>query len=216
MAMAAGVQALLQGKKVDTEALAMAAMKDDGVLSALLDEVSPQSRNSKRRYNSFKVLMMLGDKDPVRLYPRWDYLEALLRSSNEPSRYIAVNLLPLLAGVDRENRWAGILKDYLALTRSPSLPLAGHAVMGCGILAKLKPEFQGEVTACLLSLERSRMPAARKALLGAYAVESLGNYFSDAADKKAIISFVRSQLDSKSPKGRKAAQLFLKKNARMR
>lgn len=88
--------------------------------------------------------------------------------------------------------------------------------MGCGILAKLKPEFQVEVTACLLSLERSRMPAARKALLSAYAVESLGNYFSDASDKKAVISFVRSQLDSKSPKGRKAAQLFLKKNARMR
>jgi len=201
---------------VDADALAAAATKDEGVLDALLDEVSPQSRNSKRRYNSFKVLMLLGQREPARLYPRWDYLEALLRSSNEPSRYIAVNLLPLLAGVDRENRWAGILKDYLAFTRTPNLPLAGHAVMGCGILAKMKPEFQGEITACLLSLESARVPAERRALLKAYAVESLEAYFSEASEKKIILSFVRNQLKSRSPKGRKAAELFLKKHAKRR
>lgn len=216
MVMASRVQALLDGKKADAEALASAAMSDDGVLEALLDEVSPQSRNSKRRYNSFKVLSLIGERHPARLYPRWDYLEALLRSSNDPSRYIAVNLLPLLAGVDRENRWAGVLKDYLALTRFPSLPLAGHAVMGCSVVARMRPEFRDEITASLLSLGRSRMPTERKALLNAYAVESLGGYFADAPDKKAIVSFVRSQTKSKSPKGRKAAELFLKKYARHR
>jgi len=210
------MKALLEGKKVDADALAMAAIEDEGVLGALLDEISPQSRNSKRRYNSFKVLKRLGETAPARLYPRWNYLEALLRSSNEPSRYIAVSLLPLLAGIDRENRWAGILKDYLALTRAPNLPLAGHAVIGCGILAKMKPEYQGEITACLLSLGNARVPVERRALLKAYAVESLGTYFSEAREKKIIISFVRSQLKSKSPKGRKAAELFLKKNARRR
>jgi hypothetical protein len=213
MAMADPIKTLLAGTKVDEVALTAAAINNKEALDALLDEISPQSRDSKRRYNSFKVLIMLAKSEPASLYPRWDYLEALFRSSNEPSRYIAVTLIPLLAGVDRENRWDGILKEYLALTRYPNLPLAGHAVMGCGILAKVKPKFRGEVTACLLSLEKAHIKAERRALLNAYAVEAFAEFFSESTDKKAIISFVRSQLKSKSPKGRKAAGLFLKKNA---
>lgn len=212
--MAAGIQALLDGKMVETDALALAAIRDEEVLGALLDEVSPQSRNSRRRYNSFKALVRVGEISPSSLYRRWDYLEALLGSSNEPSRYIAVNLLPLLAGVDVENRWGRILKEYLALTLHQNLLLAGHAVTGCGAVARARPEFRAEITDCLLSLDRARIPAERSAILKAYAVESLARYFEEAPRKRAILSFVRDQMKSRSPKGRKAAELFLRKYAK--
>jgi len=135
----------------------------------------------------------------------------LLRSSNDPSRYIAAEILPLLAGVDREGRWGTILDDYAGLTRAPNLPLASHAVLGLGLVARARPEYRERVTAALLSLGKARIREERKALLKAYAIESLGNYFDGTSRKDAVLTFVRGQLKSKSPKGRKAAELFLRK-----
>ena len=208
--MASRASPLLEESDIDVEAIASAACEDETLLNALLDEVAPQSRNSKRRCNSLRVLRKMGEMAPSSLYPRWDYLEALLRSSNEPSRYIAAEILPLLAGVDRAGRWDGILGDYVALTRAPNLPLAGHAVLGLGLLAGARSEYRERVTAALLSLDKARIKEERKALLKAYAIESFGMYFDGAGEKNAILSFVRVQLKSKSPKARKAAELFLK------
>jgi hypothetical protein len=212
--MASRASPLLEENDIDVEAIASAACEDEALLNALLDEVSPQSRNSKRRCNSLRVLKKMGETAPASLYKRWDYLEALLRSSNEPSRYIAADILPLLAGVDREGRWDGILDDYVALTRAPNLPLAGHAVLGLGLLAGARPEYRGRVTTALLSLDKARIREERKALLKAYAIESFGMYFGEAGEKNAILCFVRGQLKSKSPKGRKSAELFLKKHGK--
>lgn len=214
--MASRASPLLEEDDIDVEAIASAASEDGALLSALLDEIAPQSRNSKRRYNSLRVLKKMGEASPSALYMHWDYLEALLRSSNEPSRYIAVDLLPLLAGADREGKWDGIVDDYIALTRALSLPLAGHAVMGLGLLAAARPAYRGKITAALLSLGKARMKEERKALLKAYAIESLGMYFGEAEEKGAIVSFVKGQLKSRSPKGRKAAELFLKTHGKQR
>lgn len=212
--MASRASPLLEESDIDLEALASAACEDEALLNALLDEVAPQSRNSKRRCNSLRVLKKMGETAPASLYPRWDYLEALLRSSNEPSRYIAADILPLLAGVDREDRWGGILDDYVALTRAPNLPLAGHAVLGLGLLAGARPEYRERVTAALLSLDKARIREERKALLKAYAIESFGMFYGDSGANDAVISFVRGQLNSKSPKARKAAELFLKRHGK--
>jgi hypothetical protein len=214
--MASRASPLLEESDIDIDAIASAACEDEALMSALLDEIAPQSRNSKRRYNSLRVLKKLGETSPASLYPRWDYLEALLRSSNEPSRYIAVEILPLLAGVDREAKWDRILEDYISLTRAPNLPLAGHAVLGLGPLAGARPEYRERITAALLSLDRARIKEGRKVLLKAYAIESLDMYCGDAGANEAILSFVKAQLKSKSPKGRKAAELFLKKHGKMR
>jgi hypothetical protein len=212
--MASRASLILEDNDIDIEAIASAACEDETLLNALLDEVAPQSRNSKRRCNSLKVLRKMGETAPASLYPRWDYLEALLRSSNDPSRYIAAEILPLLASVDREGRWSRILSDYVTLTRAPNLPLAGHAVIGLGLLAEARQEYRERVTTALLSLDKARIKEDRKALLKAYAIESFGMYFDDAGEKNAILSFVRDQLKSKSPKGRKAAELFLKKHGK--
>jgi hypothetical protein len=212
--MASQASPLLEESDIDAEAIASAACEDEVLLSALLDEVAPQSRNSKRRCNSLKVLKKMGAMAPSSLYPRWDFIEALLRSSNEPSRYIAAELLPLLAGVDREGRWGGILGDYITLTRSQNLPLAGHAVLGLGSLAATRPEYRETVTAALLSLGKARMREERKALLKAYAIESFGMYCCGTGKDAAVLSFVKDQLKSRSPKGRRAAELFLKKQGK--
>ena len=46
----------------------------------------------------------------------------------------------------------------------------------------------------------------------AYVIEAFNKYFTESSDKNEILDFVKAQLDSKSPKTRKLAKEFLKKN----
>ena len=48
-------------------------------------------------------------------------------------------------------------------------------------------------------------------LIKAYAIEAFDEYFELSVNKNLIISFVKAQFESKSPKTRKVAKRFLEK-----
>ena len=53
-------------------------------------------------------------------------------------------------------------------------------------------------------------PADRKDLIKGYALDSFAEYFEVSERQKEILEFARAQLESKSPKSRKAAKELLK------
>ena len=61
----------LSKKSVGVGNIAEKALKDEKVLRKLSEGIL--SKNDTIRYNSFEVLMLLSEKHPEVLYPKWDF-----------------------------------------------------------------------------------------------------------------------------------------------
>jgi hypothetical protein len=169
------------------------------------------SKKDKIRSNSFKVLMQVSEEHPERLYPKYDYLASLLDSDNHYQRYISINTLANLALVDTENKFERIFDKYFSNIDGYRTMVAGQAALNSGKIAKAKPNLQPKITKRLLNIEETHK-GKQIELIKAYVIEAFNEYFAESSEKKLILDFVKAQLESKSPKTRKLAKEFLKKD----
>jgi hypothetical protein len=167
-----------------------------------------KSRDDKKRYSSFEVLLRLSEEQPELLYPEWDFLAGMLDSDNAYWKLIAVRLIANLTRADSENRFEQIFDKYYNLL-SDSVIVAGHITANSGKIARAKPGLQPRITDRLLNIDKTAQK--HKDLIKAGAIDSFGEYFAESGDKEKIIGFVKQQLNGESPKTRKKAKEFLKK-----
>ena len=196
----------LSNKSVNIESVAKSALKDEKVLSELLEGIL--SKKETIRFNSYKVLLFLSGKHPKVVYPKWDFFAGLIDSDNTYLKFIAVNIIANLVRFDTENKFEKIFAKYYNLLND-SVVVAGHITANSGKIAKAKPELQIKITNKLLNIDKTNQK--HKDLIKAGAIESFGEYFERSKDKKKIIEFVKAQLNCESPKTRKIAKEFLRK-----
>ena len=194
--------------KVDVKNITEKAIKDEKLLSKLLDEIL--SKDDEVRFNSFKILMRISEEYPGVLYPKWDCLADLLDSDNHYRRFIGINLLANLATIDTKNKFEKTFDRYFSQIDSDRTMVAGQAVLNSGKIAKAIPNLQTKITNKLLNIDKI-YHGKQTNLMKAYAIEAFDEYFEEASDKEKILDFVKIQLESKSPKARKAAKEFLKR-----
>jgi hypothetical protein len=199
----------LSEKGLTVESVAKRALKDNKLLSELLEGVT--SKEDEVRYNSFRSLLIISEEHPELLYPHWGYFSGLLSSENSYHRYIAVYMITNLTRVDTENRFEGMSNEYLNLLNDKSVMVAGHLAVNLGKIAKAKPRLQTKITEMLLDIDKTYPRPERRDLMKGSAIEALDQYFEEAKDKERIIEFVKEQLESTSPKTRKKAKEFLNK-----
>jgi hypothetical protein len=168
------------------------------------------SKKDEIRSNSFKVLIHLSEEQPKVLYPKWDYLANLLDSDNHYQRYISINILANLAAVDTKNKFDKIFDKYFSNIDGDRTMVAGQAALNSGKIAKTKPNLQTKITNRLLNIEKTHK-GKQIELIKAYTIEAFNEYFEESSDKNKILDFVKTQLESESPKTRKLAKEFLKK-----
>jgi len=169
------------------------------------------SKKDEIRSNSFKVLMHVSEEQPEILYQKFDYLANLLDSDNHYQRYISINILANLAAVDTGNKFEKIFDKYFSNIYGYRTMVAGQAASNAGKIAKAKLNLQTKITKRLLNIEKTHK-GKQIELIKAYVIEAFNKYFSESSDKNKILDFVKAQLDSKSPKTRKLAKEFLRKN----
>jgi hypothetical protein len=157
-------------------------------------------------------LKRISEEQPNALYPKWDYLADLLNSDNHFHRYISINLLANMARVDAKNRFEKIFDKYFDNMEGERTMVAGQAALNSGKIAKAKPNLQAKITNRLLNID-VRHQGKQIELIKAYVIEAFNEYFEESSDKNKILDFVKAQLESKSPKTRKVAKEFLKKES---
>jgi len=185
---------------------------EDGKLSEALDGI--MSKKDEVRSISFKILNRVSEEEPDVLYPEWDYLADLLDSDNHYHRYISINLLANLAKVDVKNKFEKIFDKFFANIDGERTMVAGQAAWKSGKIAKVKPNLQTKITNRLLNIDKTHQ-GEQIELIKAYVIEAFNEYFEESSEKNRILDFVKAQLESKSPKTRKAAKEFLKNKDRM-
>jgi len=182
---------------------------EDELLTELLEGIL--SKKDEIRSKSFKGLMRISEDQPELLYPKYDYLANLLDSDNHYQRNIAINLLANLALIDTENKFEKIFDKYFSNIDGNRTMVAGQAAINSGKIARAKPNLRTKITKRLLNLEKTHK-GKHVDLIIAYTIEAFEQYFKELSNKKEILVFVKTQLESKSPKTRKLAREFLKKN----
>jgi len=199
----------LQDKNADIENLAGKALKDDNLLSELLEGL--KSKVETYRYNCYKVLYSISKNHPKILYPEWDRFAASLSSDNSYHKMSAVHLIANLTRVDVENRFEKIFDTYYGLLDDRSMVVAYYTAASSGKIVAAKPALKKQVTDRLLGIDGTHHTPGRKELIKTGVIEALGEYIGDSEDRDRIIKFVEQQLNSESRKTRKTAAEFLKK-----
>ena len=201
----------LKQKNLNVTAMAERAAADRGVLEALITGVSPEQKKTAIRENSFKVLMRLSERHPGVLLRCWTRLVELLKSENSFSKYAAIHIVAALVPADERGLFDKAFGTYYGLLGDHSVMVASHVAGTSGKIARARPELQSKITKRLLDIDNTYPDAKRRELVKAYAIEALGEYFEESADKAKILAFVAQQVDSESPKTRKLARTFLEK-----
>jgi hypothetical protein len=205
------LQELVKDKPED---LAEKATRDSSLLSGIFDLVS--STDSKLKFKSAKILVLISKKDPGKLYPKMGFFINLLDSENSILKWNAIGVIANLALVDVDKRFDKIFGKFYGFLQEGSLITAGHVVGNSGKIANAKPDLESKITNELLKVEKIRLPTeeCRNILLG-HAILSFDQYFDRIQNKDEVISFVRRQLKNSRNATRAKAERFLKKHSRL-
>jgi hypothetical protein len=199
----------LSKKSVRVESVAKKALKEKEVLGELLEALT--SRTETIRFNSFKILLLMSERHPKELYPKWDFFAKLLSSDNTYHKYTAIYIIANLTKTDTKSKFEKIFNKYYNLLDDKSVIPAAHVAGNSGKIARAKPKLQTRITNRLLNIDKSRHDPERRDLIKGYAIESFSQYFEEAKNKKGILEFAKKQLKSKSPRTRKVTQKFLER-----
>ncbi|MDI3549481.1 MAG: hypothetical protein PWQ15_583 [Methanobacterium sp.] len=191
---------------MDFEALAREALDNEDLFSELKKGVL--SKDNNIRQNSFKALQFMAEEYPEFLYPEWDFFQEMLYSPNNFHKYIAIYILASLTSVDKNNRFEEIFDDYYGILAGDKAMNASHVALNSSVIAHNKPKLRSRIVDTLLRIDEIHQ-GKQKELIKAYAIEALGKIYPESEDKELIENFIKSQVDSKSPKTRTMAQCFL-------
>lgn len=85
-----------------------------------------------------------------------------------------------------------------------------HAAEKSGKIVLARPELEKRITPLLLNTG-STSHCRHLDLQQAYVLSALNQYFDRVSDKEAVVTFIREQLQSTSPKRRKKAKELMQK-----
>lgn len=199
----------LRKKDADIKSIATKALKDEKLLSELLENLT--TKRETIRYNSSKVLNSISREHPEVLYSKWDLFVKLLCSDHTYWKCSAIPIIANLTRADTENKIEKIFEKYYGLLNDKSFIPAAWVAAHSGKIARAKPHLQTKITNKLLEIDKTHHNPERQDLIKSGIIESFDEFFEGIKDKKKIIEFVKNQLECKSPKTRKLAKEFLKK-----
>jgi hypothetical protein len=194
--------------KNEIEEIAKKAMKDKILLAELLEGLSLENKNEKKRHLSFQVLNIISEENPEVLYKEWDFFVGLL-DNHAFCQFPAIYLIANLTKIDKGNKFEKIFEKYFNLLANPAVSIASHASLNAGKIANYKPKLQNRITKILLGIDMIYPNPDRVDLVKSYVIDGLGLYFKNAKQRNEIIEFVKKQLNSKSSKTKKIAKQFL-------
>ena len=196
-------------KSISAESIANKVINDKKLIDDLLENVS--SDKAFIKFKSLKVLILLSEKQPSILYPKWDFFVNLLDNENTFLRAIGANAIANLTKVDAENKFEKIFDKYYSLLEDESMINAANVAGYSGVIAKAKPHLQDKITNRLLDIDKTRHGSECKNIIKGKAILSFNEYIDEFENRDKIIQFVKRELNNTRSATKKKAEKFLKK-----
>jgi hypothetical protein len=200
----------LNQKGADINVLAEQAAHDSRLLEEALLEISSDSKDTVRRYNSFQVVEQIANLKPQLVSDHWDAWVTLLGHERDHQRYMAIHLITALAKAPGENRFERILDQYFALLDDRSIVNAAHVAGLAGGIACAQPHLIPRITYHLMKVNQIHFEPDKKGMVAFYVLESMHQYLHLVEDKQKILQFASSLADSPNARLKKRVEKFLK------
>jgi len=189
------------------------ALKDPELRDLLVE--GSFDKNETYRYNCVRVFFRAIAARPELFYGYWDHFARGIDSPNGFHRSSSAQAIAHLAIVDKERKLDPIFDHYLKLLDDSKVMVSHYFLETIELIYCARPDLQNKIVACLLNIDKTKHPKSRKDLLKADVIATVDQIFDTLSpkDKKKVSAFVENQLESSSPKTRKAAKEFGKKHA---
>lgn len=203
----------LEKKEVKAEDVANNAIEDPSLLFEIFNGVS--SISARIRYGCIKILRIISEENPEKLYPRIDFFIELLDSEKRILKWNALYILANLAKVDVENKFDDIFDKYYNLLNAEYMVTVANVIDNSGKIAKAKPHLTQKITSELLKTEnltiKPHLTQECKNIIIGHAISAFDMYFDQIENKDEVISFVKRQLSNTRNATKVKAERFLKK-----
>ena len=198
------------------EQLLTKAGNDPQFLDALFEIV--RSEHSAVRYSCTKILRMLSERQPDKIYPYFDDVANWLRDSNSFVKWDGILTLANLASVDAQRRFASVYEEYFGLIRDSKMVTAANAAGNAWKIVQAVPEWESDITRRLLEvpqivyLHHGEPSAECNRVMCGHVLDCFDHYFDLSKNQQAMLCFARSQLNSSRKSVAKKAARFLNKH----
>ena len=203
---------ILGDKLITADDLAERVRGDFDLLPEIFKGIS--STNPRIRYGCAKVLRIVSEENPERLYPKIDFFIQLLDSDLKIIKWNAMDVIANLTRVDTKNRFDDTFDKYYRFLNDDVMITVAHIVDNSGKIAKAKPHLTKKITNKLLKLEKiptkPHLTQECKNILMGKAISAFNMYFYQIENKDDVISFVRRQLNNTRNATKKKAEKFLR------
>lgn len=201
----------LKRKNVNTDKIVEEALIKPELIKDLVKGLS--SEEAKVKFGSGKVLKLISEKEPEKLYSHFDSIKKFLDHENKILKWTAIIILGNLASVDKKNKVKEIVDTLVSFLHEEKMITANNSIMALGHIAKEKKELRDEITEELLKVEDCKYDTdecLRIALGGV--IDAISLYYPEIeGGSEEVLKFVKKQLKSERKSTKKKAEMFLKK-----
>lgn len=199
----------LGNRKIHPNDLAEVVKKNLDLLPEIFDGVSSQNKRIKN--GTAKILRTISEEYPGKLYPRFDFFVEHMNGDDTILKWLAIDTIANMAGVDNKNKINKLLKKYYEFLSDDSMITAGHAIEGLAKIAYAKPKYQEEITSQLLRVKSIKRGSECRNILLGKVILAFEGYNDQIENREEIITFVRGQLKNSRKATKKKAEKFLKR-----
>lgn len=176
-----------------------------------------KSKNPAIKYGFTKKLLEMAKLEPQVLYPFFNQFVDLLKSENKIIKWTAINVIGLLAIVDKQNKVDKQIDLLISLLSCGNLIIVNNTIFSLGKIAEAKPRFSPLIMNELLAIENYTFETTecRNIAIGKV-IETLGNFTDEIKNDKWVISFIERVTNNTRNATKKKALSLLKKMEKIR
>jgi hypothetical protein len=211
--MKTGLSQKLESKAITNQDLLQKIEQHFDLLPEVLQGIS--SPKAAVRYGCAKVLIVLSERYPEKLYPYMSTFIELLESKYRILTWNAIAIIANLTKVDKDQKFDAIFDKFYSFLNDEYLVTVANVVGSSARIALAKPYLVQRIAARLLKVNdislTPHLTAECKRVIIEHTISSFNVFFDKIENKAQVLSFVKAQLSSPRVSLRKEAQCFLKK-----
>lgn len=205
------VISLLEQKEITPDLLAIEIENNFSYFNQILLGFNHQKAHVK--YPCGKVMIMLSESNPNKVYPYFEQISNLLNQDNTILKWNAMFAIANISGEDTKGYISEeFIKKFIEFIWDKSMITAANAINSLGKIAAKKPEFAEIIADNILKTEHfERETDECKRIICGHAITSFEEFSFQLKNKQPIVEFAQRQLQSERSGTAKKAGLFLKK-----
>jgi len=168
-------------------------------------------KNPKVKYGMAKQFKIMAQENPSELYPFLDKFIPLLDNENNVIKWTAINIIGLLAKLDKENKIDPLLGKLYKQLNCGKMITVNHIIECLMFVSMAKPKYKNKITKELLKIKDYLYDTNEcKNIIYGKMIEAFDKIVEDINKNKNVKAFIEEQSHNTRNSVKKKAEKLLK------